>query len=186
MMTGTRSASNTEPIRQTRPRTAPPARRPLLLFHLAEQGYALPLADLREIVPMALLARSACLPAVIAGFLHLAGDAIPVLRLDRLFGLPEQPLGLYTPLLLLRTPESPLALQVDRVKRIVTPAADALVPVREGDSFNSCVEGILRIDEQVVLLLSLERILLEKEQQGLAEFQDREQTRLRELEEPRS
>ena len=35
----------------------------MLLFQVGSQSYGIPLADVREIVPMTLLAGSACLPA---------------------------------------------------------------------------------------------------------------------------
>lgn len=156
----------------------------LLLFHLAGQSYGIPLRDVQEVVPMARLSHPPSMPAVLAGFLNLGGIAIPVLRLDRLFGLQEQSVGLYTPLIVLRDAESRLALMVEKVSRIVSVPADELVPVPENHSFNDCVEEMATFADHVVLLLSTGRILLEKEQQCLAEFQDREQTRLREMEGP--
>ena len=41
------------------------------------------------------------MPAVLVGSLNLAGTAIPVLRLGQLFGLPDLPPSLYTPLVIL-------------------------------------------------------------------------------------
>jgi len=61
----------------------------LLVFHLSGQAYGLPLAEVAEVVPMALLSRAPGLPPLLAGFLNLAGTAVPVLRTDRLFGLPD-------------------------------------------------------------------------------------------------
>ena len=155
----------------------------LVVFHLGEQAYGIPLHEVQEIVPLAALSRPPGLPSVLAGFLNLAGTAVPVLRLDRLFELPALTPGRYTPLLLLRNPDYRLALMVDKVSRIVSVAAEAVMPVREKQSFNDCVEGVVTLDDHVILLLSAERILLEKEHQLLAEFQDREQARLRVMEE---
>jgi purine-binding chemotaxis protein CheW len=175
------------PTERVPPRPAPgaaPAARALLVFHLAGQAYGLPVCDVQEVVPMARLSRPPDLPAVLAGFLNLAGTAVPVLRLDRLFGLPEQRLGLYTPLIVLRLPESRLALLVEAVSRIVPAPPDAFA-VPDNHSFNDCVTAVATVDGEVVLLLSAERLLLDKEQQCLAELQDREQARLRELEGPK-
>jgi purine-binding chemotaxis protein CheW len=156
-----------------------------MVFHLAGQAYALPLREVQEVVPLASLSQPPGLPSVLAGFLNLAGTAVPVVRLDRLFGLPDQSTGLYTPLLILRHVDPPIALLVDRVSEILAIAAETILPLRENHSFNDCAEGVVTVGEQVILLLSAQRILLDKEQQCLAEFQDREQARLRELEEVR-
>ena len=158
------------------------SQRTLLMFHLAGQADGIPRQNVQDVVPMARLSRPPSLPAVLTGFLNLAGTAIPVLRLDRLFATAELPAGLYTPLIVLRHPDSQLALLVERVSRIITVTADKLLPLPDNHSFNDCVEGMATVDDHVMLLLSPERLLLEKEQQCLAEFQDREQTRLRELE----
>jgi len=155
-----------------------------VVFHLGGQAYALPLREVQEILPLALLSRTPGLPSLLAGFLNLGGTAVPVLRLDQLFELPELTPGRYTPLVLLRAPDSPLALLVEKVSRIVSVAEEAILSVPENQSFNDCVEGIATLDGHLLLLLSAERILSEKEQQCLAEFQDREQARLRALEEP--
>ena len=42
------------------------------------------------------------LPAGLAGFLDLRGTAVPIVRLDRLFDLPELRPGLHTPMIVLR------------------------------------------------------------------------------------
>jgi purine-binding chemotaxis protein CheW len=170
----------------TRPAARPtlrlPGARPYLLFHVAGQAYGLPLGQLREVVPMAELSRPPGLPSLLAGFLNLAGTAVPVLRLDRLFGLPEVVPGLYTPLLVLRGPELPLALLAEQVSRIASVPPEAALPLPAHQAVNDCADGVATLDGRVVVLLSAERLLLEKEQQCLAELQDREQARLRDLE----
>jgi chemotaxis signal transduction protein len=63
----------------------------LLIFHACGLDCAFPLEAVREIVPMASLVAPLGLPAAVAGFLDLRGTAIPIIRLDRLYDLPEQP-----------------------------------------------------------------------------------------------
>lgn len=157
--------------------------RTLLVFSLAGQTYALPLLRMQEIVPMAALSRPPGLPDMLAGFLNLGGTAVPVVRLDRLFKLPDLTPGLYTPLLILRSAEGPLALMAERVSKIVSVPEDQIVPVRDSYSFNECADGIWNGGpEGMIILLSPERLLLEKERQSLAELEAREQERLRQWE----
>jgi purine-binding chemotaxis protein CheW len=165
-------------------RFAPSDHLVLVVFHLGNQAYGLPVQEVEEIVFLPALARLPTLPAVLGGFLNLRGQAVPVLRLDRLLERPEITPGRYTPLLLLRDSEYRLALLVEKVSRVLSVAREAVVPVRANDTFNDCVTGMATIDGHVVLLLSAERLLVEKEQQCLAEFQDREQARWHALEEP--
>ncbi len=159
----------------------PAARRDVLVFHVGGQRYAIALREIAELVPMARLATSPSLPAVADGFLNLAGRAVAVVRLARLLGAPEQPPGLHTPLLVLRHAEPPVALLVERVERIVRLPDGAVQPVGTEDSFNGAVSGVTTLDGHSVFLLAPDLLLLAKEQQCLAEFQDREQSRLRAL-----
>ncbi len=170
-------ASSAEPLR---------SRRLFLSFRLSGCLCALPLKAIREVVALPLLSRPPGRPSLLEGFLNLGGSAVPVLRLDRLFNLPELIPSLYTPLLILRQPEDRLALLVESVQGILSLTLEDVRPVRGGDSFNDCLEGEITVGDQVVHLLSSERLLLEKERQCLAELQAVEQERLRSLEEVRS
>ena len=171
--------------RQSAPRPAARAES-VLVFHLPGAVCALPLSAIREIVPMALLAKPPGLPSLLEGFLNLAGKAVAVVRLDRLFQLPELVLGLYTPILILHTSEDRLALVVESVRGIVVVRPEDSRSGFEGGSFNDCVEGEITAGDGVAHLLSPERLLLEKERQCLAELQAVEQDRLRDLEGVRS
>ncbi len=91
----------------------------LLVFHSSGLDCAFPLEAVREIVPMARLSSPPGLPSGLAGFLDLRGTAIPIVRLDRLFDLPEQQPGLHTPMIVLRGVLGPIGILVDSVRGIV-------------------------------------------------------------------
>src|SRR5437870_5247918 len=135
-MTSLKSLSDKKRLPAGNPKSALQKQRALLVFHLGGQAYGIGLHEVQEVVPMAQLSRPPSLPSVLAGFLNLAGTAVPVLRLDRLFELPEITPGRYTPLLILRNPDYRLALMVEKVSRIIHIAPDAILPVQESQSFN--------------------------------------------------
>ncbi len=154
----------------------------ICLFELAGQPFGLRLESVSEIVPMAALSRPPCMPSILEGFLNLRGTALPVVRIAGLLGLPQDPLDLHTPLVIIRGGTLPLALLVNRVTGIVSIPFDGVLPIAESDSFNGCVDGRLTATGSgAVHLLSLERLLLEKEQQILAQFHATESTRLRHI-----
>jgi purine-binding chemotaxis protein CheW len=182
MAARTQFTTNERRLAQAPPPAVRGRHRNLVVFHLGGQTYGLPVQAVQEIVPLALLSRPPGLPSVLAGFLNLGGTPLPVLRLDRLFELPEMTPGRYTPLVVLRHPDFRLALMVETVSPILTVQEEAILLMRSQQCFNDCVEGVVPLNNHVLLLLSAERLLLEKEQQCLAEFQDRERTRLLALE----
>jgi chemotaxis signal transduction protein len=96
-------------------------------------------------------------------------------------GLPQDPLQLHTPLVIARGRRSPFALLVNRVTGVMTSTPAALLRLASTDSFNGCVEGRLVAGGHEVNLLSIDRLLLAKEEQVLAEFQAAEARRFRQI-----
>ena len=157
--------------------------RSLLVFHSSGLGCAFPLEAVLEIVPIAQLSTPPGLPSMLAGFLDRSGIAIPIVLLDRLFNLPEQPRGLNTPFIILRGIESPVGFLVGAVRQIVSATAASFLPLPEKHVFHDCATATVEVDGDVFHVLSPERILLENERRLLAEFQVVAQDRLRRLEE---
>lgn len=143
----------------------------VVVFRVGGELCALPVSAVAEVLHMAQVARPPGLPRILEGFLDIDGRAHAVLRLDRLFGLAETPLALYTPLLILRDAQPPLALLAEAVTGVL--AAEEVVPIEESGTFNGCVVGEARTAAGPAHLLATERILLEHEQRLVEEFQDR-------------
>lgn len=127
---------------------------------------------------MPLLAKGPGMPSILEGIMNLEGAATPVLRLDRLFGLPGERPGLYTPLIVLKAAQCQLAMMVDKMFEVRPVDGGEVAPSGGQDAFNGCVDALLNIDGETVHLLSVDRILLEREQKTIAEFQVIEQERL--------
>lgn len=120
---------------------------------------------------MAALARFPASPAVLEGILNLRGTAVPVIRLDRLFGRQPAPPGLYAHLVVLRVTNPRSALLVDRVLDVATPPPGAYRPVAEQNSFNDCAAAEVEVAGRAVHVLSPERLLQDRERQAMAEFE---------------
>jgi purine-binding chemotaxis protein CheW len=154
-------------------------------FEIAGQFFGLRLESVSEVAPMAALSRPPSMPSILEGILNLRGAAVPVLRVASLLGLPADPLDLQTPLVIVhrvRRGDMSLALLVNRVTGIVSIATDELAAISPADSFNGCVESRLTSGGETVHLLSLDRLLLERERRSLAQFQEIEASRLRQFE----
>lgn len=153
----------------------------LVVFQVGGENCAIPAGSVSEIAPMARLARSPGLPSVLAGLLNLRGVAVPVIRLDRLFGLPPRDPGAYSHLIVLRGPSGPAAILADRVLDVASPPAEAFRPVPPGKSFNACAVSLVEMDGRSIYLLSADRLLLEQEKQAVDEFRSLSQRYLDDL-----
>jgi purine-binding chemotaxis protein CheW len=141
-----------------------------VVFEVAGVWCSLAREDVRRILPLPAVNRPPGLPKAMEGLIDLAGTAVPVLRLDRLFELPESPPDIYQHLIQCSEERPPLALMVDRVTDVVTIRSDMIAPLAEGESFNACVLGQFALGDRRIHVLSCSRLLDERERQMLAEF----------------
>jgi purine-binding chemotaxis protein CheW len=156
----------------------------IIVFDVCGTACALHRSAVRELLPLPRLWRPPALPRPVAGFFNLSGQAVPVLRLDVLFGLEQGQLGaeddLYRHLILIEGQggSGANALLVDRVLDVATVNASQLSPVQQEETLNGCIEAEVTWGDRLVHLLSVARILLAEEQQALAELGRHAQNRL--------
>jgi chemotaxis-related protein WspB len=67
-----------------------PAERRLVLFEVADAVYALPIADVLEVMESAAVAAIPTLPPPAAGVINHHGDALPVMSREALLGAPPE------------------------------------------------------------------------------------------------
>ncbi|WP_142847608.1 chemotaxis protein CheW [Telmatospirillum sp. J64-1] len=151
------------------------AERAYLEFQLSDRVCALPADSVREIVPMADLARPPGMPATLQGMLDLGGQAIPVLRLALLLGLREVPPTLSTVIIVLR---EPLALMADEARALRRLPLSVWKPAEAENSFNGCADGFLSAPNGGIHRLDPRRLLLEAERHRIESLREQEQARL--------
>lgn len=155
--------------------------RTLVVFQVADQQYAVSSGDVAEILPMAELQSAPGAPKLLAGFLNLAGELIPVIRLHHLFGLPEATREIWTPLVILRNTGRRLGVIVDSVSRTLAIDEKMILPLPRQRVANECVIGIVRSNNGSLSVLSPEQLLLQEEHRAVAEMQQMVQQRIDEL-----
>lgn len=152
-----------------------------LFFSFGGRRCGLPTSAVREIQHICELGKLPGLPRFIEGMMQLGADVIPVIRPERLFDLPEDPVGLYSPVIRLRAVGGDLAILVREVERIVTIATSNITDVTDALTFNGCVSGETNINGDVIPLLDPDRILLEQERRAVDQFAAIAQSRVDDL-----
>lgn len=150
-----------------------------LTFRLSGLQFALALGVVREVAPHCALGRPPGCPPVLEGVLNLAGEAVPVLRLDRLLALPESAARVDSRLVIVADAKGKLALLVDEVVGILELAAGQFLPVSAGDTFNGCVSAQAEFGSEPLYVLNLERLLLNREREAMRHFIGLERQRSR-------
>lgn len=141
--------------------TAPP--REVLLFTLEGQRYALPSADVRELVRAARLTALPHAPAVVEGLLNLRGELLPVLDLRRRFRLPPRPLSPLDHFIVVRAGARTVVLRVDRAEGLLSlePGSwDGAPGELPGVGY---VAGAVKLPDGLVLVHDLKTFLSEAE-----------------------
>jgi purine-binding chemotaxis protein CheW len=105
---------------------------------------------------------------MVEGFFRYRGEVMPVLRLDRLLGLPRGGDHIYSHLLLLKGHGQPFALLAERVHDMVTVREGDTLPADPALSFNGCAVAVLPLASRAVTVLAADRLLTETEARLLA------------------
>ena len=155
----------------------------LLIFHSSGLDCAFPLEAVLEIVPIARLSCPPGLPSGLAGFSDLRGTAIPIVRLDRLFDLPEQQAGLHTPMIVLRGVLGPIGILVDSVRGIVPVHSVRLLDIPEDRTFQGCATAVVQLDDALIHVLSPVALLTANEDRLLSDYGAKSQARLLQMQE---
>ncbi|MGA7614393.1 MAG: chemotaxis protein CheW [Thermoanaerobaculia bacterium] len=141
----------------------------LISFKVADELFVIDIMALRQIIPYQRTTPVPKAPEFIEGIIVLRNEVIPVIDLrERLF--PESPRGVETSLVLVtRTSEGVIGMRIDQVHRILNVNLDAILPSPEiirglaGELF----VGVIRMEDEVYLVLDIEAILSTEEKISL-------------------
>lgn len=150
----------------------------LVAFRLGDRLLAFPVDDVREVVPMAWLSKPPQLPAMVEGILNLAGQAVPILRLDRLLSIEAGDFGLEASILVMKGGGAAIGVMVEHLDGVWPAGRYRVMPVDPQASFNGCLSAMLDSGVEAIGLLSWQRLLLAEERARIAEFTVRAQARL--------
>ncbi len=129
-----------------------------LVFHLDDGRFAVPLAEVREIVQAVTHTALPRAPAVVLGIIDVRGTIVPVLDVHARFGRPARPTLVSDHFVL--AGNRPTALRVDRAVEILSLAADEIHDATALAQGVRLVTGVARVgDGRLVLIHDLEAFL---------------------------
>lgn len=142
----------------------------VVVLELAGEAYGVEIGRVQEIIRMQPVTRVPNGPPCFEGVTNLRGRVIPVLDLRKRFGLEPTPPTRRSRIVVAELGEHTVGLVVDAVSEVLRVPASAVEPpsalVTTADS--AYLRGVAKLDERLVLLLDLARILTPTERAGLA------------------
>lgn len=140
----------------------------LVVFRLGERLFALHLEAVERALRLVDITPLPGAPEIVLGAVDVEGRIVPVLNVCRRFGMPEREVELTDQLLLASCSSRTVALLVENVAGVSRRAGSEIVGVEAVEPRAEYVEGILQLDDGMVLIHDLERFLSLEEQRILA------------------
>jgi len=139
----------------------------LLVFTLDEQRYALHLSAVERVVRVIEITPLPKAPEIVLGVINMHGRIIPVVDTRKRFRLRECEIGLSDQLIIANTDTRPVALIVDSVTGVTEQSKDRIVQAEKIVPGTEYVEGVLKLDDGMVLIHDLDGFLSLKEEKAL-------------------
>jgi purine-binding chemotaxis protein CheW len=138
--------------------------RPLVVFSLDDQRYALPLARVKRCIRVVAITPLPEAPAIVLGIIDLGGVVIPVINIRRRFNHPPRDVRLSDHLIIATTGKRTVALLVDETKGVIEASPESYAPAGEIMPRLELVDGAIKLEDGLILIHDLGRLLsLEEE-----------------------
>jgi purine-binding chemotaxis protein CheW len=139
-----------------------------LILWLHGREYGLPIRDVAEVLRMVAVTPMPEAPAWLCGVINLRGRIIPVIDLRRRLGLPPNPPGLNTPIIVVEVADRAFGLVADAAIEVLTLPLAALTSPDRVTGPGHAIVRLAHIDGRVILGLDLEKLCCDAE--GLPQF----------------
>jgi purine-binding chemotaxis protein CheW len=139
----------------------------LVAFTLDEKRYALPLKSVRRVLRMVEVTPLPKAPDIVLGVIDIQENIIPVMSMRKRFGLPEAESRLSDQLIVADTATMIVALAVTLVTGVIERTAEAITETEKVVPGAQYVEGITKLEGDILFIHDVDRFLSKKEDQQL-------------------
>ncbi|WP_242966957.1 chemotaxis protein CheW [Desulfosporosinus sp. FKA] len=129
----------------------------LVVFRLGDEEYALEITFAQEIIRIPeRITKMPYLPSYIEGMIDLRGKAIPIIDLKKRFGVGQSERSVDSRLLILNIENVGIGIIVDDVSEVIKVEEQSIERLNAELSGlgSNRVQGVVRIDERLILLLN--------------------------------
>lgn len=143
-------------------------------FELASENYGVAISDVHEIIRMVEVTKIPKAKQFIEGVINLRGRIIPIIDLRKRFGLESKAVDHEKRIIVVRVDDQTVGMIVDAVSEVlqISPSqiegVSSLVSSQVDTEF---ISGIAKVDNRLIILLDLGRVLTAKERTELKSFE---------------
>ncbi len=143
-------------------------------FYLGEDEYAVYIQNVREIYPMTEIRKIPKAPPFVEGVIHLRGSIIPIIDLRKRFDMPQADISkTNAKILIVELEKNQIGMVVDNVSEVMSFYTDEIEkapPVFASNIDSQYIHGVAKVDEKLVIILDIERMLSFEERTALQYF----------------
>lgn len=144
----------------------------VVVFCLSDQVYGINIESVLEIIRMESVTRVPGTPDFIEGVINLRGKVIPIMDLSKRFGMPPSSVSDSTRVVIVQAGGVTVGMIVDSVSEVLRVPSSLIEPppaMIAGSSIDA-LEGIALVDQRLIILLNLGKVLREEEKYRLESF----------------
>jgi purine-binding chemotaxis protein CheW len=143
-------------------------------FYVGDDEYAVYIHNVREIYPMTEIRKIPKAPMFVEGVINLRGVIIPIIDLRKRFDMTPSDLSkTASKILIVELDKNLIGLIVDNVSEVMNFYLDEIEkapPVFSSNIDSQYIQGVAKIEEKLVILLDIEKLLSFEEKTALKSF----------------
>ncbi len=146
----------------------------LVSFLIENEEFGVDILNVQEIIRPVDITRVPNAPAFVEGVINLRGRIVPVVDLRKRFNLPQRERDKNSRIIVVELGDKIVGFMVDAVREVLRVDASVIEPPPElaiGIDAHY-ITGVAKLDDRLLILLDLERILTEEEKHRLQPLQE--------------
>jgi len=144
----------------------------LVSFVVENEEFGVDILKVQEIIRTVEITRVPKSPAFVEGVINLRGKIVPVIDLRTRFGIERKAHDNETRIIVVELPDKVVGFLVDRVKEVIRVEKSVIEPPPELTTNVSAnyITGVAKLQDRLLILLDLDKVLSNEEQEHLAEM----------------
>ena len=144
----------------------------LVVFDLAGESYGINIAAVESIIKIQSITQLPQAPRYVKGVTNLRGTVLPVIDLRIRFGLEAQEVNRQTRIIIVTMGDLKVGVVVDGVSEVLRVQDDTIegLPAMVSTVNSAFLKGIVRLENRLIILLELGKVLDFDEQKELAKM----------------
>lgn len=145
----------------------------LVTFHVGDEEFGVEILEVREINRMMEITRVPHAPDFVEGVINLRGQVIPVVDLRKRFGLQAVERDKSARIVVVELGERVVGFLVDSVSEVLRVSRNLVEPPPPivGGIDAAYIEAVVKLEDRLLILLDLRKLLSRGEAQELGEFE---------------